>query len=49
MTSPGKPICSAYPHPLLDAAEGVAVEQVGGVHGVPGAAQFLGEGDDAGG
>jgi len=34
-------------HPLLDGGEGAAVEQIWGVHGVPGAAQFIGEGDDA--
>ncbi len=33
--------------PLLEGAEGAAVEEVWGVHGVPGAAQLIGEGDDA--
>ena len=36
-------------HPLVDSAEGAALEQVGRVHGVPGPAQLVGEGDDAGG
>ena len=36
-------------HSLVKGGEGAAVEQVGRVHGMPGAAQLVGEGDDAGG
>src|ERR1017187_8878816 len=36
-------------HPLLQGAEGAAIEQVGRVDGVPGTAQLVGEGDHAGG
>jgi 4-carboxymuconolactone decarboxylase len=45
----GKADLLRVPHPLLEGGEGPALEQIGHVHGVAGAAQLLGEGDDAGG
>jgi hypothetical protein len=36
-------------YPLHHGIEGAPLEEVGRVYGVPGAAQLLGEGDDAGG